>query len=120
MDVPEAVRDVLSGASLAQIRGAYRDELLESFGIDPATAREETFRNEARAFVNKVCRELGDRCPRDLRVQSALAAWAAQVEDYDVFDALLTNFTAFEDRAKLLARGRRLFPGPLTAHWSDG
>jgi hypothetical protein len=119
MNVHEASQSVLLGASLAQIGTEYRNELLESFGIDPAAAQPDTFRNESRNFVNKVCREIGERHRGDSRVQAALVAWAGLVDEYDVFDVLLTNFHAFEDRALLLARGRRLFPGPLTAHWDE-
>lgn len=119
MNVHEASQSVLLGASLAQIGTEYRNELLESFGIDPAAAQPDTFRNESRNFVNKVCREIGERHRGDSRVQAALVAWAGLVDEYDVFDVLLTNFRDFEDRALLLARGRRLFPGPLTAHWDE-
>ena len=119
MNVKEAVEDVLLGASIPQIKQAYRDDLLASFGLDSKSARPDTFVNETRAFVNKVCRELGDRFRGDSRVVQTLSAWAAQVEDYDVFDSLLSNFTRFENRERLVQRGRKLFAGPLTAHWED-
>ena len=39
-----------------------------------------------------------------------------RVEDYDAFDALLSNYK-FAGREIIIRRGKQLFPGPLTAHW---
>ncbi|MFO1054346.1 MAG: hypothetical protein U1F36_19170 [Planctomycetota bacterium] len=119
MDLATAIDRVLLGESLADIAQAYRAELLESFGMDPDETDPQTFRKESRVFVSKLCRELGDRRRGDSRAAIALSRWASRVEDYDAYDALLSNFTHFDGRARLLERGRKLFPGPLTAHW-DG
>ena len=75
-----------------------------------------TFRNETRAFMNKLCRALGDRHPGNPHVCAALHDWVRGVSDYEAFDALLSGFR-FEGRHAVLERGRVLFPGPLTAHW---
>ena len=119
MELLEAVDRVLLGESIAQIARCYRDELLESFGVDPATADPQTFKSDTTAFVNKLCRQLGDRHHPDSRVSAALLVWAGRVEEYDAFDALLANFDRFEGRKRLVERGQRLFPGPLTAHWVE-
>ena len=119
MDLPTAADRVLLGESLEQIAQAYRADILESFGMDPDQTSSETFRKESRAFVSKLCRELGDRRRGDARVSTALVRWIRRFEDYDAYDALLSNFTTFEGREHVLARGRKLFAGPLTAHWED-
>jgi hypothetical protein len=119
MELTEAVERVSLGESIAQIASAYREGLLADFGLDPKRTSAETFRTETRAFCNKLCRRLGDLRPTDKRSAAALVAWLGFVDEYDAYDSLLTNFRAFEGRTTLLERGRRLFPGPLTAHWDE-
>ena len=51
-----------------------------------------------------------------LKVPAALQDWVRLVEDYDAFDALLSNYK-FAGREMVIRRGKQLFPGPLTAHW---
>ena len=64
-------------------------------------------------------KRLGQFRRGDARVSTALVRWIRRFEDYDAYDALLSNFTTFEGREHVLARGRKLFAGPLTAHWED-
>lgn len=118
MDVPEAVQRVLQGESLRQIHDAYRKELLAALGMDPEEAPGELFADEASRFLRKLCRELGDRHGEDPRVMVALQDWAQQTQDYEAWDALLSNFD-FPGKQRWIERGRRMFPGPLTAHWSS-
>lgn len=119
MNVTEAVDRVLLGESLGMIGAEWRIEALRSVGMEPEEARPETFRKEAIAFVNKVCRQLGERHEGDSRAEAALITWARRVDEYDVFDSLLDHFRHFEGRDSLVRRGKMLFPGPLTAHWDD-
>ncbi len=119
MQLAEAVDRVLLGESLRGIAAAYRAELLEDLGLDPEQARPETFRRETHQFMGKLCRELADRHPGDTRAGAALREWVRRVDDYDAFDALLTAFGSFDGRETVVRRGRRLFAGPLTAHWEE-
>jgi hypothetical protein len=119
MDIQEAVDRVLLGEPLGTLGAHWRAEALQSVGLDPEEARPETFRKEAIQFLNKVCRRLGERHQYDSRAEAALITWARRIDEYDVFDSLLSNFKKFEGRDSLVRRGRQLFPGPLTAHWDD-
>ena len=116
MDVREAIERVLQGESLAMLAAAYRTELLRSVGLEPKEAQRSTFQNETRRFINKLCRELGDRHAGDPRVLVALRDWVVRVNDYEAWDALLASFQ-FEGKETFVERGRTMFPGPLTAHW---
>lgn len=118
MELHDAVGRVLLGEPLELVAAAYRDELFAHFGLDPAEVRPTTFQRETRAFMNRLCRHLGERHRGDPRVGAALEAWVDRVDDYDAFDALLSGFRV-DRREQIVQRGRALFPGPLTAHWDD-
>jgi len=117
MDLRRAVEDVLLGAPLGQIAAAYRQDLIEAFDFRPEEVTKDTFADETASFMKKVARHLGDRHAGDQRVLQALHDWVLGVEDYEAWDALLSGFD-FHGKAALIRRGRMLFPGPLTAHWS--
>jgi len=119
MEVAEAVERVRLGESLGQVSAAYREALLRDVGLDPKKASPTTFQSETHRFMRRLCRELAERHPRDPAVRAALIDWAENVEDYEAFDALLSTFRSFDGRAKLVRRGKKLFPGPLTAHWDE-
>lgn len=118
MDLPQAVKDVLLGASMRQISVEYRQELIDDFGFRPEEVRPETFREEVSSFMRRLARELGERHVGDPRVAQALLDWVMECEHYEAWDALLSGF-AIEGRDRLVKRGRILFPGPLTAHWTE-
>lgn len=120
MDLDYATRCVLEGESIAQLSARYREDLLQEMGLDPEEAEASTFANDTRRFINRLCRQLGDRCAGDARVAASLSEWVRRpsVEDYDAFDALLSNFR-FDGRELLLRKGRSLFPGTLTSHWDE-
>jgi hypothetical protein len=107
---------VLLGEPMAEIASAYREDLLRDMGFDPEDAPEDLFSKETKRFMNKLSRQLGDRHHGDRRAGAALENWVRRVEEYDVFDALLSHFD-FPSRPAVLARGNMLFPGTLTAHW---
>ena len=120
MDVGTAVADVLLGASLRQIAAVYRQSLIEAFDFRPEDLSAETFLDETMLFMRKVARHLGDRHAGDARVGAALHAWVQTVDHYEAWDALLSGFE-FPGKGALVRRGRKLFAGPLTAHWQgDG
>ncbi|MEO0479556.1 MAG: hypothetical protein AAF196_08760 [Planctomycetota bacterium] len=119
MELLEAVRRIELGESLAQIAESRRIELLSDCGLDPDDARPDTFRKEAHQFVAKLARHLGDRHFGDGRIADVLAQWTRFSDDYDVYDALLANFTQFDGREQVLQKGRVLFPGTLTGHWDE-
>jgi hypothetical protein len=116
LTVEAAVPRVLQGESIASVAAAYREDLLDSVGLRPDEARATTFRKETTRFVNRLCRELGDRHTGDRRAALALREWVEQSREYECWDALLAGFE-FEGRARLVERGRVLFPRTLTAHW---
>ncbi len=118
MEVAEGVERALLGESIQQIAKGYREGLLVALGLGADAAPMDLFARETRLFANKVCRELGDRYGGDRRALIALHDWALQVTDYDVFDALLSNF-AFDGKDVFVQRGRTLFANTLTSHW-DG
>lgn len=117
MDLESAVRDVLLGASLASVAAGNRQNLIETFAFRPEEVTPDTFRKETESFMRRLCRVLGDRHGGDARVQWALREWVLQVDLYEAWDALLSGFE-FEGKEALVRRGRVLFPGPLTAHWT--
>lgn len=118
MDIATAEREVYLGASLARVAAGYRQGLIEHFGLLPEDITDETFAGETEAFMRKLCRHLGERYPGDPRVEVALREWVLRVDHYEAWDALLSAFE-FEGKEVLVRRGRVLFPGPLTAHWTD-
>ncbi len=118
MDIPKATEDVLLGASLRQVAAAYRADLIEAFGFRPDEVTPDTFREESSAFMRRLARHLGERHAGDPRVGQALREWVVRCDHYEAWDALLAGFVV-EDRDMLVRRGRVLFPGPLTAHWTE-
>ena len=118
MDVQAAVDDILLGASLRQIAGEYRQKLIEDFGFRDDEVTPETFAEETGSFMRKVVRQLGDRRAGDSRVLRPLHDWVMQVDHYEAWDALLTSFE-FPGKPAIVRRGKILFPGTLTAHWSE-
>lgn len=124
MDPNEAYESVLLGESLADLSERHvRSEL----GVEDAEEARERMRElpaervrelrqAATRFVGQVCRLLGERHSGEERVATLLRRWAERSKDYDAFDALLCHFE-FAGREQVLAEGRRLFPGTLTAHW---
>jgi hypothetical protein len=118
MDIATAVQDVLLGASLQQIAAAMREELIRDFDFRPEEVTPATFVAETMAFMRKLARHLGDRHAGDARVGHALRQWILHCDHYEAWDALLTGFHV-DGREALVTRGRLLFPGPLTAHWSE-
>lgn len=117
MDLQSAIEEILLGASLQQIAAGYRERLVHDFGFRPDEVTADTFRAETTAFMRKVARQLGERHAGDRRVGQALREWIELVDHYEAWDALLSGFEV-QGREALLRRGRVLFPGPLTAHWS--
>jgi hypothetical protein len=117
LDVDEAIRRVLLGESIASLRGGWRAQALAAAGMRGQDAPPQAFAREAGEFARRLCRTLGERHAGDRRAAIALKEFVVQCDDYDAFDALLASFPQFEGRARIVARGRQLFPGPLTAHW---
>lgn len=118
MDLAQAEREVLLGASLREVAAAYRQHLLETFGFRDSEVSATTFQAEVAAFLRKLARSLGERHAGDPRVGAALRTWVLQCDHYEAWDALLSGF-AVDGREALVRRGKLLFPGPLTAHWDD-
>lgn len=118
MDIAKATEDVLLGASLRQVAAAYRADLIETFGFRPDEVTPDTFRDESGAFMRRLARHFGERHAGDPRVGQALREWVMYCDHYEAWDALLAGFVV-EDRDMLVRRGRVLFPGPLTAHWTE-
>lgn len=112
----DAAKRILLGESIASVATTFREELLDSVGLRPDEAEPGTFQKEATRFVNRLCRELGDRHAGDRRAAYALRDWVQQSNEYECWDALLAGF-AFEGRERLVERGRMLFPRTMTAHW---
>lgn len=117
MQVADAIARIRLGETIAQIADAYRASTLASMGLSLQDVGPTTFRKETRLFVNKVCRELADKFAGDRKIAFALRAWVETVGDYEAWDALLSAFH-FEGKARFIERGRRMFAGPMTAHWS--
>lgn len=118
MDVQQAVQEVREGASLQQIAADFRDDLIAHFGFRPEEVTAETFANEVDAFLRKLARHLGDRHAGEPRIGEALREWVRHSDHYEAWDALLSGFDV-DDREMLVRRGRVMFPGPLTAHWTE-
>ncbi|MBL9076424.1 MAG: hypothetical protein JNL08_02905 [Planctomycetes bacterium] len=118
MDLALAVRHVLEGSSLRQVAAEYRGDLIAHFGFRPEEVTAETFRAEVEQFLRRLARHLGDRHAGEPRVGEALRQWVRHTDHYEAWDALLSGFTV-EDREALVRRGRVMFPGPLTAHWTE-
>ena len=118
MRLASAAAEVLLGASLQQIATRFREQLIADFHFRPEEVTPDTFRTETAAFMRKLARHLGDRHAGDPRVGQALQDWIMRCDHYEAWDALLSGFQV-EAREMLVRRGRMLFPGPLTSHWSD-
>ncbi len=116
MKVEEAVDRVLLGESMGDLAESYRGELLVGLGLDPEECDDTLFLKETHRFMSRVCVHLGERHAGDPRASEALQAWVRLVDDYDAYDALLSNYR-FDGRDVVIRRARMLFPGPLTAHW---
>ncbi|MHC4512480.1 MAG: hypothetical protein ACYTGW_06490 [Planctomycetota bacterium] len=112
----EAVERILLGESMQHLAHGYREQLLVDLGMDPEECEDTLFLEETHKFMSKVCAHLGEKFAGDARASAALQAWVRLVEDYDAFDALLSNYD-FAGREVVIRRGKMLFPGPLTAHW---
>ena len=118
MDLAQAVQEVVEGSSLAQGAAGYRADLIEHFGFRPEEATAETFRGEVEALMRKLARHLGDRHAGEPRIGEALRQWVQRTDHYEAWDALLSGFEV-EGRDALVRRGQVMFPGPLTAHWTE-
>jgi hypothetical protein len=116
MDVSQATRDVLLGASLRQIAAEYREDRIEALSCNRDEVTNDTCRDETVVFMRELTRHLGERHAGDVRIGHALREWVRFSDDYEAWDALLSGFV-FEGRAGLLRRGKVLFPRTLTAHW---
>ena len=90
MELQDAVQRIQLGESLHQLAEARREELRSDCGLKLEEARPSTFRKEAEQWICKLARHLGDRHSGDPRIAEVLAAWTLKVDDYDVFDALLS------------------------------
>ncbi len=118
MNQAAAVAEIRLGASMQQVAAAFRDQLIRDFQFRPEEVTPDTFQPEVASFMRKLARHLGDRHGGDPRIGQALREWVMVTEHYEAWDALLSAFDV-DDRDVLVRRGRMLFPGPLTAHWSD-
>ena len=118
MDVQQAARDVLLGASMRQIAAEFREALISSFGFRDDEVTPTTFGNETSAFMRKLARHLGERHAGEASVAHALREWIMFTDHYEAWDALLSGFDV-HGRDALVRRGKVLFPGTLTAHWDD-
>lgn len=117
MQLERAVKEILLGASVHSVGACYRQDLIDTFGFRPEEVRPETFAAETESFQRRLCRMLGDRHAGNARVGQALRDWVMLSEHYEAFDALLSAWD-FPGKQALVERGRRLFPGPLTSHWT--
>ena len=116
MKIEEAVDHILLGESMRQLANGYREKMLVDLGMDPEECEDTLLLKETHRFMSKVCTYLGEKHAGDARASAALQEWVRVVEDYDAFDALLSNYD-FAGREVVIRRGKMLFPGPLTAHW---
>jgi hypothetical protein len=113
----EGIARVRLGEAVERVRAEWRREALEELGMTEQEAGPETFRAESQRYARQLCRLLADRHPHDAKTAIALRDYVERCDDYDAYDALLATFEQFDGRARIVARGRQLFPGPLTAHW---
>lgn len=118
MDIPAAITDLQHGASLLEIASEYRETLIAGVGLRPEQVTAQTFRSEVAAFMRQLARHLGDRHAGEPRIGHALREWVRHSDHYEAWDALLSGF-AIDGREALLRRGKVMFPGPLTAHWTQ-
>ncbi len=106
----------------------YREKRQKYMGIEDPEAfakvwatlsHEERTQLQGKAldFVEAVCRRLGETSAGDQRIALLLVEWAESSKEYAAFDVLLTEFGDFDQRARVLRLGLRLFPTTLTAHW---
>ena len=117
MQLERAVKEILLGASVSSVGAAYRQDLIDAFGFRPEEVTTETFASETGAFQRRLCRLLGERHAGDPRAEVALRDWVMLTDQYEAFDALLSSFD-FPGKEAIVRRGRMLFPGPLTGHWT--
>ena len=117
--VRDATEQVLLGASLRDLYTGHREGLLRSVDLDPDEADPQAFRADTMRFMARLVRHLGDRHSGDRRVCAALVSWVDIACDYDTYDVLLTGWQVFDGRDRIVRQGQQLFPGPLTAHWSE-
>jgi hypothetical protein len=117
MQLERAVKEILLGASVQSVGAAYRQDLIDAFAFRAEEVRPETFAAETESFQRRLCRMLGERHAGNTRVGQALRDWVMLSDHYEAFDALLSAFE-FPGKEALVQRGRKLFPGPLTAHWT--
>jgi len=118
MTPEEAIERVFLGEPLKHLGAAYREGLLSAAGLDPRDTPAAMFEFETGSFMKAVCRQLGESHPGDRRALVALRDWVREADDYEAWDALLTHYE-FDGKAHLIRRGRVLFAGPMTAHWTD-
>lgn len=118
MDQTQAVKDIMLGASLRDVAAAYRQSLIETFQFRPEEVTKTTLMPETTLFMKKLCRHLGDKYAGERQIGQALRDWILLVDHYEAYDALLSGFD-FEGKQQLIERARVLFPGTLTAHWSE-
>lgn len=116
MDTRSATEAVLLGESLRSIANRKRLDVCARQGLDPEDGRNGA--DEAREFMRDLCRELGDRHGGNGRVAQSLVDWCGRCQDYEAWDALMSAFQ-FQSRPRMIERGRAMFPGTLTAHWSS-
>ena len=93
MEVREAIGRVLLGEPLRSIAVAHREEVLRSLGMDSDEVSPRDLWEDTGRFMNRLCRELGERHSGDQRAGVALADWAKRVEDYDAYDATNSSVT---------------------------
>ena len=124
-ELREAIEDLRMGLRLTEL---YREKRQKYLGIEDPKAFEKLWAkltHEERAdldakaldFVEAVCRRLGETSAGDQRIALLLIEWADRSKEYVAFDVLLTEFGDFDQRARILQQGLRLFPSTLTAHW---
>jgi len=118
MELLTAANDVLLGASMRQIAGELREQMIADLGVKPEEIEEGKFGEEVAEFMRRLARHLGEKHLGDPRAGQALHEWVMLSDHYEAWDALLSGFD-IEGRDGLVRRGRMLFPGALTAHWDD-
>ncbi|MFK7738735.1 MAG: hypothetical protein AB8H80_00320 [Planctomycetota bacterium] len=110
--------DVLLGASMRQVGEEFREKMIEDAGFRAEEVTPNLFRAETATYLRALARHLGDRHKGDVRVGEALETWVRFTDHYEAWDALLSGFEP-EGKDALVERGRVLFPGPLTRHWTE-